>query len=135
VTFDAILAELDREIDAASPEVLSGLVVQLAARVAGLGARLSGGGSRRWVSVEDAAAAAGVGADDVVRWARNPSCGWWTRGTRKAPMRVDAGAFDRWLAAQRFTQIRQRERRKPAIRTGTASDSSTVTKIHGRNRP
>jgi len=125
------LEMLDAAIAAASVEECAAIVVQLAARLAALGAGLAGSPARRWVSAELAAEVAAVDVADLRRWAARPGVTWASRPTRKTLL-VDRDAFDRWLAAARFPHIAGVSRPKAAV---SRSPSGTFAGVGTRSRP
>ena len=98
------LAALDVAIAAAPPEERPGLVVQLAARLAALGAGMAttaGNGheaAKVWIKPEQAAKIAGIEVRTLYDWAAGKA--WASRKTSRC-LRIDEVGFRSWLAQPR----------------------------------
>lgn len=101
------LAALDVAIQNAAPEERAGLVVQLAARLATLGASLAASTGRgaqpvreeaeRLLTPEQAAEVAAVPVARIYSWARGAR--WAQRPSRRC-LRISERSFRRWLASR-----------------------------------
>jgi hypothetical protein len=131
VTRAEVFEALDAVIADAGADEKAGLVVQLAARLAQVGAGLAGDPGRRWVAAEKVAEASGLDLATLKRWARRPSCTWASCPTRKTVL-VDLDAFDRWLAAGRFRNIHGATRPKAAV---SRAEAGTFAVTGARSRP